>query len=172
MNKTLMIAAVLGLSSVAFAQTTTQPATPAAPATTETAPAETRSPQEHFARAQEMAAQAEIAYPVAFADRILWKAALAEAYAASSAEPNNRQYTAYLGQLYTTTQWWINGYNTWLRLGDLNEQERQWAALTAAKLAYLRLQAGDRAGATAYINQGLQWAQTPSLLSLQQAAAR
>jgi hypothetical protein len=120
-----------------------------------------------FARAQELAAQAEIAYPVAFVDRVLWNQALSYANMAHMGDMQNRQYTAYLAQLYTRTQWWVNAYNTYQQLGTLNDQERDLAALSAAKLAYIALQRGDRTAARTYVTTGLGWRSTASLQALQ-----
>lgn len=147
MKKILVISA-LGLSSLAAAQ--------------EKAPVVTMAPDESYARAQELAVQAEVAYPVAFYDRTLWKAAVNNAYAATS-DGSNREYSAYLAQLYTKTQWWINAYNAWTKLDNLSMEQKQWAALSAAKLAYIALQRGDRAAAAAYVAKGEAWANIESL---------
>ncbi|MDO4263559.1 MAG: hypothetical protein Q4C67_05115 [Deinococcus sp.] len=119
-----------------------------------------------YSQAQEYAVQADVAYPQAFYDRTLWKASVDSAYGAARMEPGNRDYQAYLAQLYTKTQWWINAYNTWSDLDDLNATERQWASLSAAKLAYLALQRGDRAAASAYVSQGMAWADSDSLRAI------
>jgi hypothetical protein len=124
------------------------------------------TPAEAFTRAQELAVQADVAYPQPFYDRTLWKAAVDNAYMASAGEAGNRDYSAYLAQLYTKTQWWINAYNAWVRLGTLTDQEKQWAALSAAKLAYIALQRGDKATARTYITQGMSWQNTQSLTDL------
>lgn len=170
MKNILMITALLGFASVAAAQDTA----PAAPATNDTAPATTdpasaapaATPAEAYAKAQELAVQADVAYPVSFYDRTLWKAAVTSAYQASTGEPANRDYMAYLGQLYTKTQWWINGYTVWSAMTDLNDTEKEWAALTAAKLAYIALQRGDKEAARAYVTKGMGWKSTPSLTAI------
>lgn len=178
MKKILTIGLMIALGS-AFAQTTETPTDPAVE-TTQTAPAEVAptmapapdvsvapaSAEEHYARAQELAAQAEVAYPIPFYDRDLWKAAVTEADAAATAESGNRDYMSYLAQLYTTTQWWISGYRIWVALGDLTDEEKVWAAETAAKLAYMRLQQNDKAQARVYVEQGLKWQETDSLRAL------
>lgn len=120
------------------------------------------TPEAHYARAQELAAQADVAYPVAFYDRTLWKASVDQAFLASQGN-SERAYQAYLAQLYTKTQWWINAYNAWGKLGNLSDTEKQWAAQSAAKLAYIALQRGDKAAARTYVNQGMSWANTASL---------
>ncbi|MBB5235222.1 hypothetical protein [Deinococcus budaensis] len=184
MKKILMLTA-FALAGLAAAQDTTPtpPTTDTSTTTTETtttttettttqqdtalpAPA-TLSATDNFARAQEYAVQADVAYPVPFYDRTLWKAAVDHAFYAANQETGNRDYQAYLGQLYTKTQWWINAYNTWNRLGELNDTEKQWASLSAAKLAYLALQRGDRAAARTYVDKGLSWADSASLRAIQ-----
>ncbi|SEJ02886.1 hypothetical protein SAMN04488058_103139 [Deinococcus reticulitermitis] len=175
MKKTLMLTAFT-LASLAAAQTTAPAAAPttapaaaptAAPATTETMtmPASMSAP-ENYAKAQEYAVQADVAYPVSFYDRTLWKAAVDHSYFAATQEAGNRDYNAYLAQLYTKTQWWINAYNAWTRLGELNDTEKQWASLSAAKLAYLALQRGDKAAARTYVEKGMSWSDNASLQSI------
>ena len=146
--------------------TTTTETTVQTGAATTVSPA-TLSAEQNFARAQEFAVQADVAYPVPFYDRTLWKAAVDASYVAASQDTSNRAYDAYLAQLYTKTQWWINAYNAWNRLGDLNETEKQWASLSAAKLAYIALQRGDRAAARTYVEKGLSWADSASLRAIQ-----
>ncbi|MVN86700.1 hypothetical protein GO986_07980 [Deinococcus sp. HMF7620] len=128
----------------------------------------TMSASDNFAKAQEYAVQADVAYPVPFYDRTLWKASVDSAYYAASMEAGNRDYSAYLAQLYTKTQWWINAYNAWTRLGDLTDQEKQWASLSAAKLAYLALQRGDTTMARMYVDKGMSWADSASLQAIMQ----
>ncbi|EYB67370.1 hypothetical protein DEIPH_ctg044orf0100 [Deinococcus phoenicis] len=124
------------------------------------------SATDNFARAQEFAVQADVAYPVPFYDRTLWKAAVDSAYYAASMDAGNRDYQAYLAQLYTKTQWWINAYNAWNRLGTLNDTEKQWASLSAAKLAYIALQRGDKQMARMYVEKGMSWADSASLQAI------
>lgn len=154
MKKILMLTA-FALTGLAAAQDTAPATGPAA-----------MSASDNFAKAQEYAVQADVAYPVPFYDRTLWKASVDHAYYASAQEASNRDYMAYLAQLYTKTQWWINAYNTWNKLGDLNDQEKQWASLSAAKLAYMALQRGDTATAKAYVEKGMSWADSASLQSI------
>ncbi|WP_291424544.1 hypothetical protein [Deinococcus sp.] len=160
MKKTLMLTA-FALASLAAAQTTTTDTT-----TTDTTAAAPMSAAESYSKAQEYAVQADVAYPTPFYDRTLWKASVNQAYLAASAEAGNRDYNAYLAQLYTKTQWWINAYNAWTKLGDLNDTEKQWASLSAAKLAYIALQRGDKATASAYVAKGQAWADSPSLQAI------
>lgn len=160
MKKILMLTA-FGLAGLAAAQDTTTTAAPAAV----TSPAD-MSASDNFAKAQEYAVQADVAYPVPFYDRTLWKAAVDHSYFAATQEAGSRDYNAYLAQLYTKTQWWINAYNTWTKLGDLNDTEKQWASLSAAKLAWIALQRGDKAAAAAYVEKGQSWADSVSLQAI------
>ena len=152
--KKILILTAFALAGIATAQD-------AAPAMT--MPAMTAA--EHFARASELAVQADVAYPVAFYDRTLWKAAVDQAYTAST-QNTDRAYGAYLAQLYTKTQWWINAYNGWKGLGELTDAEKPLASLSAAKLAYIALQRGDKATATTYVQEGMAWSDSPSLQSI------
>lgn len=195
MKKIFMLTA-FALAGLAAAQDTTPPVEPVTPVTVETvepAPETTTETTEtttvetttttatnatpavmpvtmtadgNFAKAQEYAVQADVAYPVAFYDRVLWKAAVDHAYFAATQEAGNRDYQAYLAQLYTRTQWWINAYNAWNKLDNLNDQEKQWASLSAAKLAYIALQRGDKAAAKMYVDKGLSWADSASLQAI------
>ncbi|MEW6420439.1 MAG: hypothetical protein AB1511_01760 [Deinococcota bacterium] len=171
MKKILMLTA-FALAGLAAAQTTTTETSTTTTTTgtdmqnmNMTGPA-ALSATENFARAQEFAVQADVAYPVPFYDRTLWKAAVDSAYYAAAMEPGNRDYQAYLAQLYTKTQWWINAYNAWNRLGNLSDQEKQWASLSAAKLAYIALQRGDKQMARMYVEKGMSWAPSASLQAI------
>ncbi len=152
--KKILILTAFALAGLAAAQDT-----PADPAMDSTTP---MSAADHFTRASELAVQADVAYPAAFYDRTLWKAAVDQAYTASTMS-TDRAYGAYLAQLYTKTQWWINAYNAWSNLDDLNDTEKQWASLSAAKLAYIALQRGDRDSAMTYAQAGMDWADSQSL---------
>ena len=124
------------------------------------------SASDNYSKAQEFAVQADVAYPVPFYDRTLWKASVDHAYYAAAMEAGNRDYNAYLAQLYTKTQWWINAYNAWIKLTDLNDTEKTWASLSAAKLAYLALQRGDTETARMYVDKGMAWADSASLQAI------
>jgi hypothetical protein len=160
MKKILMLTA-FALTGLAAAQDTTP-----APATMPMVGPATLTAEENFTKAQEYAVQADVAYPVPFYDRTLWKAAVDHSYYAASMAATNRDYNAYLAQLYTKTQWWINAYNAWDRLGELNDTEKQWASLSAAKLAYLALQRGDTEMTRMYVEKGMGWADSESLQSI------
>lgn len=172
MKKTLMIALMLAATGNAFAQTDSTQSTETQTTETQTTETETTdaattsstvSAAQLFQRAQEQAVQAEVAYPVSFYDRTLWKAAVNDAVAAAAADASNRDYQSYAAQLLTKTQWWIAAYNAWLRLGELTDQEKEIASLAAAKLAYLALQNGNRDAARQYVTQGQAWMNNQSL---------
>lgn len=177
MKKILMLTA-FALAGLAGAQDTTTPTeTPTTTeTTTETTTTETTtteapmmapmSASEAFGKAQEYAVQADVAYPVSFYDRTLWKAAVDAAYVAATTEATNRDYNAYLAQLYTKTQWWINAYNAWDKLGELNDTEKEYASLSAAKLAFLALQRGDMDSARTYVEKGMAWKDSASLQAI------
>ncbi|GGK10847.1 hypothetical protein GCM10008955_00070 [Deinococcus malanensis] len=173
--KNILMLTAFALTGLAGAQdtnttstnTTTTQTTQTTTTTAEQMPSPaTMSAVDNFSRAQEFAVQADVAYPVPFYDRTLWKAAVDHAYYAATQEAGNRDYNAYLAQLYTKTQWWINAYNAWNRLGELNDAEKQWASLSAAKLAFLALQRGDKAAARTYVEKGMSWADSASLQAL------
>ena len=168
MKKTLMLTAfaLAGLAAAQTAPATTAPMTSTTTMTGDAMTPATLSASDNFARAQEYAVQADVAYPVPFYDHTLWKAAVDHSYFAAAQDTGNRDYNAYLAQLYTKTQWWINAYNAWNRLGDLNDTEKQWASLSAAKLAYIALQRGDRTAARMYVDKGMSWADSASLQAI------
>ena len=163
MNKTLIVGAIFSLASLAAAQDTTTTTT----TQSFTGPAPLVEPglsaDQYYVRAQELAVQAEIAYPQAFVDRTLWKQSVANASAATLTDASNRDYLSYQAQLYTKTQWWINAYNAWSQLGELTDAEKDLASLSAAKLAYLALQGGDKETARTYVTKGMAWKDTQSL---------
>lgn len=121
------------------------------------------SPAENYRKAQEYAAQADVVYPFSHYDRSLWKAAVGHIYHATKQESDNRDYNAYLAQLYTKTKWWANAYRIWQSLGPLHDPEKPLASLCASKLAYLALQRGDKEAASGYVEQGMEWADSQSL---------
>lgn len=165
MKKILMLTA-FALTGLAGAQDTTTTTTTTTEFTAPVNVAAEMSAEENFTKAQEYAVQADVAYPVPFYDRTLWKASVDHAYYAANMESGNRDYTAYLAQLYTKTQWWINAYNAWSRMDDLNDTEKQWASLSAAKLAYMALQRGDKDAARMYVDKGMSWADSASLQAI------
>lgn len=124
------------------------------------------SAAELFAQAQQYAKQANVAQPQANPDHPLWKSSLSSAEAAAKADAQNREYAAYLAQLYTKTGWWINAYNSWKALPNLSPIERQWASLAASNLADLALARGDKQSARVYLQQGMAWADNQKLRQL------
>ncbi|WP_309571632.1 hypothetical protein [Deinococcus sp.] len=170
MKKILMLTA-FALAGLAAAQDTSTTDTTTTDTMQDTAMPAMESPatmsaSDNYSKAQEFAVQADVAYPVSFYDRTLWKASVDHAYYAAAMEAGNRDYSAYLAQLYTKTQWWINAYNAWSKLTDLNDTEKTWASLSAAKLAYLALQRGDTTTARMYVDKGMAWADSASLQAI------
>lgn len=181
MRRSLAVAAfVLSAASFAHAQTDAQPATqPAAPTGTleSTTPGSFNrqsiqqglAPEQYFATAQELAAQAAVAYPVPFIDKPLWNDAVKNAEAASAATPDNAEYQRYLGQLYTTVQWWYQGYLTWRDLatkGELSAEDRNLAALCAARVGFIRLERGLPQEAVPFFQESLQYQDNPEVRRL------
>jgi hypothetical protein len=115
---------------------------------------------DYYNTARELAAQGVIAYPVAFIDFSLWNDAVNNAAAAVQLQPENMTYLRYLGELYTTTQWWSEGYKVWKELEGkqaLDGEAAGWAAKTAAKMGYLRLQRNLKQEAIPYLIDSLRW---------------
>lgn len=173
MNKRLILSAAaltsLALGS-AFAQTTPVATTQEQQFAVEAVPA-TRlgavrtivvrpglTAEQYLAEAQALAAQAAVAYPVAFVDKPLWSDAVAYAEAAVRAAPDDARNLRYLGELLTTTQWWYAALQTWRALESrqaLDAQARQWAAMAAAKIGYIRLERGLAGEAVPYLEASL-----------------
>jgi tetratricopeptide (TPR) repeat protein len=167
MKKLIVIAAIaLQAAFPVFAQEQ-----PAQPATQPAAQPQTAA--QYYANAQQLAAQAEIAYPTAFLDLPLWDSAVANAATAADLEPSNLTYLRYLAELYTTTQWWIRAYDTWKLLEakvTLDETSKTQAARSAAKLGYLAMQRGAKAEAVTYLQESLRWKEDMAVRSLLQRA--
>jgi hypothetical protein len=123
----------------------------------------------YYNTAHELAAQGEIAYPVAFIDFSLWNDAVNNAAAAVNLAPNEMTYMRYLGELYTTTQWWSEGYGVWKNFEKqhtMDDQARGWAARTAAKMGYLRLQRNLKQEAIPFLIDSLRWKEDPEIRAL------
>lgn len=126
--------------------------------------------EQYNAKALELAAAAKTRYPVAFYDLQGWNEAVQNAEAAVKAAPDNPQYLRTLGMLYTQTQFWSRAYQVWTDLevrAPLDDQARQWAALSAARIGYLRILSGKPEEAQLYLEASLRWqnnAQVQALL--------
>lgn len=139
--------------------------------------AQTQTPtaEQYFANAQQLAAQAEIAYPQPFVDLPLWDSAVGNAQAAADLAPTELKYLRYAAELYTTTQWWIKAYDTWKLYESktaLDDASKTQAARAAAKLGYLALQRGVKADAITYLTDSLRWKEDASARALLQRAQR
>jgi hypothetical protein len=135
----------------------------------QTTQAQPTSAEEYYANAQQLAAQAEIAYPQPFLDLPLWDSAVSNAQAAADLAPTDFKYLRYAAELYTTTQWWIRAYDTW-KLYEaktaLDDAAKTQAAKSAAKLGYLAMQRGAKAEAVTYLEASLKWKEDPSTRAL------
>jgi hypothetical protein len=124
---------------------------------------------DYYNTAKELAAQGVIAYPVAFIDFSLWNDAVNNAAAAVQLDPENMLYMRYLGELYTTTQWWSEGYKVWKDLESkqpLDTEAAGWAAKTAAKMGYLRLQRNLKQEAIPFLIDSLRWKEDAQVRAL------
>jgi hypothetical protein len=161
----LLIAAPLVLTGLVRAQTTQTQPTQAQPT----------SAEQYYANAQQLAAQAEIAYPQPFLDLPLWDSAVSNAQAAADLAPTDFKYLRYAAELYTTTQWWIRAYDTWKMYESktaLDDAAKTLAAKSAAKLGYLSMQRGAKADAVTYLEASLKWKEDPSTRALLERAKR
>lgn len=152
------LASSLWLGS-AYAQTT-QPAQAPQPAMTA---------EQYHAEAQRLAVEADARYVTDFYDQILWNQAIRNAEAAVAAEPSNPTYLRTLAELYTRTQFWWRAYQNWLKLeqmAQLGDQERQWAALSAAKIGYIRLSRGLAVEAIPFLEASLRWEENPQVAAM------
>jgi len=111
-------------------------------------------------QARSLAVQADATYEPDFFDQNLWNQAAKLAEQAVDAQPNNAQYMRTLGEIYTKTQFWWLAYKVWIRLdelGALDAQARSWAALSAAKIGYIRMRLGLASEAEPFLEASLRW---------------
>lgn len=135
-----LLALVLSLSSLGMAQTMTA--------------------KEAHSQAKTLAVQADALYEPDFFDQRVWNQAARLAEQAVDAEPNNTEYLRTLGEIYTKTQFWWQAYRVWTRLeelGALDSQARSRAALSAAKIGYIRMQLGLISEAAPFLETSLRW---------------
>ena len=128
---------------------------------------------DYHARAQALITQADGQYNPDFFDQFRWQEALAYANAALQAEPSNPLYIRTMAYAYTKTQFWTPGYELWKRLeaqNQLDPQDRQWAALSAAKLGYLRLMNNLPEEASAFLQEAQRWQNRPETAALLERA--
>lgn len=111
---------------------------------------------QHAEVSKAAAAQAQLAYPQPFYDRTLWKTSVDHAFAAYSEEESLENKLA-LADLYTVTQWWINGYRHWKSLPQVPAEYREQAKLTALKLATLARMRGDMNAYAQYMSDVRLW---------------
>ena len=153
MNRTLM-AAIAALSLTAPALAPARASSPILPLVQPGLSAEA-----YASNAARLAAEAEAAYAVAFADLPLWSEALANAEAAAAAAPEDAAYTRALAMLYAKTQWWSRAMTNFDRLEAMNaldEEATGTAAFTARKLGVLAIERGDGEAAVAFLRRSLE----------------
>lgn len=124
---------------------------------------------QYHARALGLMELADTTYSPDFFDQLVWQQALAYANAALLAEPSSPQYLRTMAVGYTGTQFWVQAYHLWRQLdqrGDLEAQDRPYAALAAAKLGYLRLTNGAPQESAAYFEESLRWQERPQVRAL------
>lgn len=127
------------------------------------------SAAEYLAKSKEFAAQAAVVYPVAFVDKPLWTEAIKYAEAAYTADSSSNDTVAYLGGVYTTTQWWFKGYEYYKILESrmaLTPEQRTNAALDAAKVGYIRLTRGLNADAAMFLQASLNYVDSPDVRAM------
>ncbi len=116
------------------------------------------SAQEYYNQALNYAAQADIAYPVAFADQPLWNRAIANAEAAAQMEPSSPTYVLTAAMYFARTQWWKPAFEHFAQARaqvTLDDTALDTAALTARKLGYMAFQYGDYTNAKMYYQTSL-----------------
>lgn len=127
------------------------------------------SADEYHGKALLLMAQADAKYNPDFFDQTGWLSAVGYAEAAVNAQPSNPEYLRTLGEAYTKTQFWIEGYRAFKQLqtmGSLDSQAREWAALCAAKLGYIRLSNNDPEEAVGFLQEALNWQERTSVRAL------
>lgn len=131
------------------------------------------SASEYHSKALELINQADNTYDPDFFDQIGWQEAVGYAEAAVNAEPSNPEYLRTLGQAYTQSQFWIQGYRAFKQLQDLNAldaQAKSWAALCATKVGYIRLTHNAPEEALGYLQDAQFWQDSPTVQALLQRA--
>ncbi|MER3482754.1 MAG: hypothetical protein C4332_05995 [Meiothermus sp.] len=129
--------------------------------------------EQYNTRALELADKAKAQYPVAFYDLMGWKEAVQNAEAAVKAEPDNLDYQRTLGMLYTQTQVWYKAYQVWTGLEaktTLDPEAKAWAALSAARIGYIRIMSGKPEEAQPFLEASLRWQNNPKVQALLERA--
>lgn len=131
------------------------------------------SASQYHSKALELIGQADSTYDPDFFDQTGWQTAVGYAEAAVNAEPSNPEYLRTLGETYTKTQFWIQGYKAFKQLqdlGGLDAQAQTWAALCATKVGYIRLANNAPEEAVVYLQDALNWQGSPEAQALLQRA--
>lgn len=131
------------------------------------------SADQYHQRALDLANQADAMYNPDFYDQVLWTAAANYAKAAVKAAPDNTTYLRTLGMIYTKTQFWYRAYEVWTDLASreqLDAEARQWAALSAAKVGYIRMSRGLPQEAVPFFEASLRWQANPTVQAMLEQA--
>ena len=117
---------------------------------------------EALARAQRLAANAHLAYERHFPDQDLWREALAAGREAASLAPDAPAPLRFLGQAYTTVQWYSRAWAAWQgyleRGGAIDAQVERQLVLVATWLGVTTFDGGRRADAVPYFETVLRFA--------------
>ena len=129
---------------------------------------------EALTRAQRLAANAYLAYEHHFPDQELWREALAAGREAASLAPDAPAPLRFLGQAYTTVQWYSRAWNAWQgyfdRGGAVDAQVERQVVLVATWLGVTAFDSGRRAQALPYLETVLRFA--PDDVSANERMAR
>jgi uncharacterized protein HemY len=123
------------------------------------------SAQQYYQEAQRYAAEAQIAYPMAFADLPLWNRAIANAEAAARLEPNAPLYVRAAAMYYAQTKWWKPAFEHFAQLRaqvTLDDPALDMAALSARNLGYMAFQRGDYIEARGFYVESLSYRDSES----------
>ena len=129
---------------------------------------------EALARAQRLAASAHLAYERHFPDQELWREALAAGREAASLAPDALAPRRFLGQAYTTVQWYSRAWTAWQgyldRGGAIDAQVERQLVLVAGWLGVTTFDGGRRDDAVPYLETVLRF--TPDDVSANERMAR
>jgi len=129
---------------------------------------------EALARAQRLAANAHLAYERHFPDQALWRDALAAGREAASLAPDAAAPLRFLGQAYTTVQWYSRAWAAWQgyldRGGAIDAQVERQLVVVATWLGVTAFDGGRRADAVPYLETVLRFA--PDDVSANERMAR
>lgn len=120
--------------------------------------------EQYAMTSMELIANAEVAYPSAYADFPIWNQAIANAEAAVQADPTNAKYVRMLAMLYVKTQWWSRAMINFDQLEALNGFDPEAitsAAFVARRLGVLAIARGDKSEAVTYFERSMELESNP-----------